>query len=54
VFNPEPNMLAEEARDRVARLRREAEIARHLAIARTRTRWLLRPSQPWNVARVGP
>jgi hypothetical protein len=54
VFNLEPNMLAEEARNRVTQLRLEADIERHLATARTGTRGIRRPSRPWHVARVAP
>jgi hypothetical protein len=54
VFNLEPNMLAEEARNRVTQLRREADIERHLATARNGTRGIRRPSRPWHVARVVP
>jgi hypothetical protein len=48
----EPNMLAEEARTRLARLWREADVERHLTFAQVDARWSPRPPTPWRVARV--
>jgi hypothetical protein len=48
-----PNMLAEEARARIARLRREADVERHLILAHAGARGTRRSPKPWRVARVG-